>query len=176
MSTCLAGFCCLLHLSLSKPHSPANNCGDEKEVKGLPCCQQVGSVALTDCLCSFGIAVLVFILQCWCSYSLVTNPPSAIVSIFQSLGLNDRIYLSFSNIVLGSKPVIVVLDEENVDEDGGVDEQREGDNKEKGPLNSISHFCSMLLVLKANLMTYCMVGMKLKVITSLLCEFISFFG
>ena len=68
-STCLAGFCCLLHLSLSKPHSPANNCGDEKEVKGLPCCQQVGSVSLTDCLCSVRvgagvgicIAVLVFV-------------------------------------------------------------------------------------------------------------------
>ena len=69
-----------------------------------------------------------------------------------------------------------MLDEENVDEDGGVDEQREGDNEEESPLNSISHFCSMLLVLKANLRTYCMVGTKLKVITFLLCEFISFFG
>ena len=85
-------------------------------------------------------------------------------------------YLSFGDIVLGSKPVIVVLDEENVDEDGGVDEQREGDDEEESPLNSISHFCSMLLVLKANLRTYCMMGMRLKVITSLLCEFISFFG
>ena len=58
-----------------------------------------------------------------------------------------------------------MLDEENVDEDGGVDEQREGDDEEESPLNSISHFCSMLLVLKANLRTYCM---KLKVVTSLL--------
>ena len=78
------------------------------------------------------VLVLVFVLQCWCS--LVTNPPSAIISIFQSLGLNDRIYLSFSNIVLGSKPVIVVLDEEDVDEDGGVDEEGEGDDEEEGPL------------------------------------------
>ena len=49
--------------------------------------------------------------------------------------LNDCIYLSFSNIVLGSKPVIVVLDEEDVDEDGGVDEEGEGDDEEEGPLN-----------------------------------------
>ena len=30
--------------------SPADNCGDEKKVEGLPCCQQVGPVSLPDCL------------------------------------------------------------------------------------------------------------------------------
>ena len=43
-------------------------------------------------------------------------------------------YLSFGNIVLGSESVIVVLDEEDVDEDGGVDEEGEGDDEEEGPL------------------------------------------
>ena len=45
-------------------------------------------------------------------------------------------YLSFGNIILGSESVIVVLDEEDVDEDGGVDEEGEGDDEEEGPLYS----------------------------------------
>ena len=51
-------------------------------------------------------------------------------------------HLSFSDIVLRSEPAIVVVDEEDVDEDGRVDQEGEGKHKQERPLDS--HFHSRL--------------------------------